>query len=267
MKCGIYKITNPKGKVYIGKSKNIELRFKSYLKLRHCFQQRKLYNSLKKYGPNNHIYEIIILCSYEQLDINEIKFIKEYQSIKLGLNLTEGGDGGKLCPESEKLRRDNSMTPVLQYDLEGNFIQEHKGASYAIKTIGRGNPNNINDCARGKYKSTYGYQWLYKEPEGEVKQKIPPYKPSKTGAKWTEERKINHSHKMVGRKKTKEEVKKASEKRIKKIYQYDIDNNLINVFKNFGSFDKSGIIGTKKLRSILNKNIPYKGLKYYNYKL
>ena len=39
MSIGIYKITNPKNKIYIGKSKNIEKRFESYKKIQHCKQQ------------------------------------------------------------------------------------------------------------------------------------------------------------------------------------------------------------------------------------
>ena len=47
MKIGIYKITSPSNKIYIGKSNNINRRFKEYIKLR-CKQQPKLYNSFKK---------------------------------------------------------------------------------------------------------------------------------------------------------------------------------------------------------------------------
>ena len=68
---GIYKITNPKGKVYIGYSKDIENRFKYYKRL-NCKGQRKLYNSLKKYGPDNHIFEIVEECNLVDLNLKEI---------------------------------------------------------------------------------------------------------------------------------------------------------------------------------------------------
>ena len=48
-KSGIYKITNPKNKVYIGQSKDIIKRW-YYYKTLHCKSQIKLYNSLLKYG-------------------------------------------------------------------------------------------------------------------------------------------------------------------------------------------------------------------------
>ena len=52
--CGIYKITNPNGKEYIGKSKDIEYRFMQYLLLDSRTIGQKIYNSLKKYGTQNY---------------------------------------------------------------------------------------------------------------------------------------------------------------------------------------------------------------------
>jgi hypothetical protein len=46
---GIYKISNPNGRIYIGQSTNIELRWGKYSKL-HCKDQPSLYLSLKKHG-------------------------------------------------------------------------------------------------------------------------------------------------------------------------------------------------------------------------
>lgn len=44
---GIYKITSPLGKVYIGQSHDINNRFKYYFSMR-CSGQKHLYNSLKE---------------------------------------------------------------------------------------------------------------------------------------------------------------------------------------------------------------------------
>ncbi len=105
---GIYKITNPKGKIYIGYSKNVENRFANYKRL-NCKRQRKLYNSLKKYGPVNHNFEIIEECSLVDLNKREIYWIKTFNSVEKGLNLTFGGEGNipslktiKLMSESHK---------------------------------------------------------------------------------------------------------------------------------------------------------------------
>lgn len=45
--CGIYKITSPNKKVYIGQSKNVHQRFIRY-KRGDCKGQKKLYNSINK---------------------------------------------------------------------------------------------------------------------------------------------------------------------------------------------------------------------------
>jgi group I intron endonuclease len=262
---GIYKITNPKGKIYIGQSKNINNRFDSYKKLYHCSQQRKLYNSLKKYGPENHKFEIIKECNIQDLNKFEIEYILYYNTVNDGLNLTFGGEGGARGEEIEELRRINSMKPILQYDLKGYFIKEYKGAPEAIKEIGKGNPNNINDCARGKYKSAYGYQWLYKN--GSILSQIPPYKVKKTGSKWTNERRIKTINSRKNEKRSEEYSKKISKLKEKPIYQYDLRGDLICIFPSFQSFNGSKIIGTSKLRKILNKNIYYKGFKYFNSKI
>lgn len=170
----IYKITSPSEKIYIGKTKHFEKRIKQYKNLK-SKDQRKLFYSFQKYGYINHKFEIIEECLIEELNEKEIYWIKELKTVENGLNLTYGGDGGKyLSSDSEELRRINSMKNIYQYDLEGNFIREWEGASDAIKSIGYGKGNNINDCARGKYFQTYGYRWKYKKDIKCSKEKLPP---------------------------------------------------------------------------------------------
>ena len=48
--------------------------------------------------------------------------------------------------------------PVLQFDLEGNFIREWECAYDVGKEVKQG----INNCLRGKQKTAYGYLWFYK---------------------------------------------------------------------------------------------------------
>jgi group I intron endonuclease len=87
-KIGIYKITSPSGKVYVGQSNDIGNRFSKYKGL-HCYKQRKLYNSLKKYGVENHIFEIIEECAFEELNVRE-RYWQEFYDVlnpNKGLNL------------------------------------------------------------------------------------------------------------------------------------------------------------------------------------
>ena len=68
---GIYKIQSPVGKIYIGQSTDIKKRWEYYKRLA-CKKQPKLYNSLNKYGSDNHIFEVIEECNIDQLDEREI---------------------------------------------------------------------------------------------------------------------------------------------------------------------------------------------------
>jgi len=99
---GIYKITNPKGKVYLGQSIDLENRLDRYKYLGSRAKQHKLNNSIEKYGFENHIMEIIEICSLEELDEREIFYIKQYNCVKEGLNIKHGGEGGGLMEEETK---------------------------------------------------------------------------------------------------------------------------------------------------------------------
>jgi group I intron endonuclease len=73
---GIYKITSPSGKIYIGQSTNIPEREKHYKKKK-CIKQPKIFNSLNKHGWDKHIFEIIEECHIDKLDEREI-YWKQY---------------------------------------------------------------------------------------------------------------------------------------------------------------------------------------------
>jgi group I intron endonuclease len=101
---GIYKITNPKGKVYIGQSVNIEKRWKAYKRAHpnELRDQRKLLNSLIKYGSENHIFEVLEECLGNVTNEREIFWIEYFNSIKNGLNIREGGTHGRLSEETKQ---------------------------------------------------------------------------------------------------------------------------------------------------------------------
>jgi group I intron endonuclease len=102
---GIYKITNPKGRVYIGQSKNIHNRFIQY-KYNHFQKQVRLYNSIKKYGYEAHSFEVVCECSESELN-NKERYYQELYNVtgKEGLNceLTSSkNQPRKLSEESKK---------------------------------------------------------------------------------------------------------------------------------------------------------------------
>lgn len=105
---GIYKITSPSNRVYIGQSWNIDKRKKDH---RNYKGATILANSIKKYGFDSHFFEVVhelpndveqkVLDDYEQL------YIDAYRNCGLVLmNLKEGGSKGK---HSEELRRKMSI--------------------------------------------------------------------------------------------------------------------------------------------------------------
>jgi group I intron endonuclease len=113
--CGIYKITSPSGKIYIGQSHDIHYRWKGYKNpqslARKTTQQTKLMRSLLKYGWGNHIFEVIEKCdvniSQRELNILEIKYIEFFDCLNIskGLNIRHGGSRGHIAEETkEKLR-------------------------------------------------------------------------------------------------------------------------------------------------------------------
>ena len=59
--------------------------------------------------------------------------------------------------------RDNSRKsnnkPILQYDLDGNFVREWECAYDVGKEVNKG----INHCLKGRTKTAYGFIWKYKE--------------------------------------------------------------------------------------------------------
>lgn len=92
----IYKITSPSGKIYIGSTskENIESRWIDYKKMS-CKSQRKLYNSFKKYGVDNHIFEIVSKCDINDmlnLEANYGKLFNVLGENGLNLRLPKKGD-------------------------------------------------------------------------------------------------------------------------------------------------------------------------------
>jgi len=100
---GIYKITSPSGKIYIGQSVNITLRWNQYKLLYKTIMGPKLYHSLKKYGCDNHTFEVIEECNADQLDEREIYWGQHYDVLtEAGLNLKLGESNGYYSDETKQ---------------------------------------------------------------------------------------------------------------------------------------------------------------------
>lgn len=89
---GIYKITNKiNGKIYVGQSNNIKRRFWEYQN-RGTASRIPVDAAIEKYGSENFQYDIIEECPIEKLNERETYWIKHFNSIKNGYNLSEGGN-------------------------------------------------------------------------------------------------------------------------------------------------------------------------------
>lgn len=118
---GIYKITNPKGRIYIGQSNNIEYRFSKYrLSGGALKKQKRIYRSLQKYGWESHVFEIIHVCEKHQLNDLERYYIELYNTFNTdhGLNLTNGGEFFKFSTETKLLISEVSKKRSLEFRLK-----------------------------------------------------------------------------------------------------------------------------------------------------
>lgn len=119
---GIYKITSPTDKIYIGQSWDIEKRFASY-RNRGCNGQPKLSASFKKHGFVNHkcevIHELPIDVSQDVLNNYEILFIASHADCGIEMmNLRKGGEqGGKLSEESKQKIREARKRQVISPEV------------------------------------------------------------------------------------------------------------------------------------------------------
>lgn len=92
---GVYKITSPSDRSYIGQSVEIEKRH-YYHKGLYGRKQPALHNSFKKYGFSNHHFEVLIECDECDLDAYEQYFIDYFNTLApCGLNLNTGGSNGR----------------------------------------------------------------------------------------------------------------------------------------------------------------------------
>lgn len=161
----IYNDVNPK--LYIGQTTHtVEQRFKEHIKEVHNKAKSHivLYKAMRKYGVDVFHIEIIEECDNALLNEREKYWIKYYNSYNIGYNMTWGGDGGATLSTVEHRKRNG--TPVLQYDLQGNFIAEFFSSGEAAEQTGT-QQDEINRCctrSRNAF-SANGFIWKRKNDD------------------------------------------------------------------------------------------------------
>lgn len=237
MNIGIYKITSPSGKIYIGQSIQVKKRFEQYRYL-DCKKQPKLFNSFKKYGPENHKFEIIEECSVEQLNEREIYWKKYYLNLfnnnwKLVLfhELYDTGGG----PRSEETKQKLKIPKPQGF---GEKISRIKKGHICYKDYKRGEKIGL---ANSKPK-----------PEGFG---------------------LEQSKKLLGKKRseeTKQRMKKPKSKYKKRegksILQYDLEGNFIKEWSSIKEAAKELKIGSGNIVEIIKGHIKHPKKHIFKYK-
>ena len=122
---GIYKITSPNNRVYIGQSINIENRWKYYYSL-NCKKQIRLHRSFLKYGIENHIFEVIEECDVNELNERERYWQEFYNVLNEGLNCTLIETSEKLKIHSDETKLKISLSKIGKkrgkYNIKENRI-------------------------------------------------------------------------------------------------------------------------------------------------
>lgn len=143
---GIYKITSPSNRIYIGQSVNIEKRFISYKKMYiRNEKQTKLHRSFLKYGVDNREFKLIFECIESELNYYERYYQEMFNCIgNNGLNcrLTKTDDrSGRVSKET--LSKMSESAKGNQHWLGKTHTQETKN-KISLANTGRKYSDEIN---------------------------------------------------------------------------------------------------------------------------
>lgn len=248
MNSGIYQLTCPKGRVYIGKSRNLKNRINDYRNYR-CEEQPYLCNTLKKYGFES--FEVEILKECEEIELSYWE--RYYQDYYINQGYVLGESMLNLC------LADSDELPKVMSERTRQLLREANG--------GEKNP------FYGKTHSPEVLEYLSKINKGrkhsqETKEKM---SRSRKGKKLTEEHRANMRGR-VGVLSASYGKSPANYLKGKIIERYDMEDNFIdegeyNYFKSLG-FNQAGISNCclGKINSYKNYNFKYKNSENICYK-
>ena len=141
---GIYKITNPSGKVYIGQAVDIERRWRAHHH-KSNWASVKLYNSFRKYGVDNHTFEVIEECLREDLNSKERYYQNKFNVLEEGLNhvLQDADEKSRVYSEEAKRKmseRAQTRPPCRNLEeysknIRGKNYEERYGEERAAEIL------------------------------------------------------------------------------------------------------------------------------------
>lgn len=218
---GIYKITSPTGKTYIGQSINIEKRLVSYKKL-DCKRQPAIYKSLVKYGYENHKFEIISICEASELNNKERYYQDLYDATgRYGLNcrLTVSTDrSGNFSEESRKRMIGSRKGKLLSNEHKLKISISHKGKKLSEEHILSIKKSSKHLKHSEETKAILRAKNLGKKMSEQAKTKMSIASKGRKASEETKlklsERKRGVNHPMFGKNHTKETLEKISKSKI-----------------------------------------------------
>ncbi len=177
---GIYKITSPVGRIYIGQSIDVEKRFRQYQGLTYCKSQVRLYNSFKKYTPDSHIYEVLEECSFEDLNTRERYWQEQFQVMgKQGLNCKLTATSEQKQVMSQQVRSKISKTLTENSFWKGKTqSEEHikkRGESLSKHVKTDEHKQNISKALKGKPLSDETKVMMSKSKKGKLRDHNKPF--------------------------------------------------------------------------------------------
>jgi hypothetical protein len=133
---------------YVGKSKN-------------CYS--RLFAHKKTYGKNIKMIKIDKVKNKEWL-FWEKYYVSLFKSWGFKLDNKNNGGGGSTKASKEKIQKLKNIKsiPILQYDLQGNFIKEWKSGKQYAEENNLLNGTLITQCLKGKVPTAYNSLWRYK---------------------------------------------------------------------------------------------------------
>ena len=166
---GIYKITSPTNRIYIGQSLNIEHRLGKYKNL-NCKNQSKLYRSLLKHGVDSHIFEIIKKCNIDELNNYERYYQEKFNCISYGLNcLLQRTDIKKQVMSIETKQKISDATKGKIFSIETK-----QKISKSLKGLKKSNEHskNISISNKGKKRNPHSKETLLKLSENNKNSRV-----------------------------------------------------------------------------------------------
>lgn len=196
---GIYAIeNNENGKIYIGQSVDVEYRICNHFScLKHNRHDNEHMQRAYNKNPEAFSWRLLEECEIEQLDDREVWYIEHYESTKpeKGYNRSYGGQTSHRATEETKRKMSETKTgkkftpehcrkigeanrkrklsdetkakisekhkkPIVQYSIDGEFVERYDSKLTAAKKLGI-SPSNITNVLRGRAKTSAGYVWKY----------------------------------------------------------------------------------------------------------